>query len=120
MAPNRSAQTAPESNQMSLTSTEDSPQQPMAASVSSQGFGPVLRNRNFLYLWLGQVFSQIADKVYLVLMIALITSRFQATDQTVSGWVSAIMIAFTIPAVLYLVLWPVCLWIAGRSSRCWS
>ncbi|MDX2244656.1 MAG: MFS transporter [Leptolyngbyaceae cyanobacterium bins.302] len=66
-----------------------------------QGFLPVLKNRNFLTLWSGQVFSQLADKVYLVLMIALIASRFQAEDQTISGWVSSIMIAFTIPAVLF-------------------
>lgn len=64
------------------------------------GFGPVLKNRNFLTLWSGQVFSQLADKVYLVLMIALIATHFQASGQTISSWVSAIMIAFTIPAVL--------------------
>lgn len=67
----------------------------------SQGFLPVLRNRNFLALWSGQVFSQLADKVYLVLMIALIDSQFQTGGQTISGWVSAIMMAFTIPAVLF-------------------
>lgn len=66
-----------------------------------QGFLPVLRNQNFLALWSGQVFSQLADKVYLVLMIALIATHFQGEDQTISGWVSAIMIAFTIPAVLF-------------------
>jgi len=33
-------------------------------------------------------------------MIALISSRFQ-TSQSISGWVSAIMMAFTIPAVLF-------------------
>lgn len=66
-----------------------------------RGFLPVLKNRNFLVLWSGQVFSQLADKVYLVLMIALIANRFQAEDQTISGWVSSIMIAFTIPAVLF-------------------
>lgn len=66
-----------------------------------QGFLPVLKNRNFLILWSGQVFSQLADKVYLVLMIALIASRFQSGDQSISGWVSSIMIAFTIPAVLF-------------------
>jgi MFS family permease len=65
------------------------------------GFLPVLKNRNFLALWSGQVFSQLADKVYLVLTIALVASRFQAPDQTISRWVSAIMIAFTIPAVLF-------------------
>jgi predicted MFS family arabinose efflux permease len=67
----------------------------------NQGFVPVLNNRNFLVLWSGQVFSQLADKVYLVLTIAIIASRFQAQNQTVSGWVSAIMMAFTIPAVLF-------------------
>jgi len=65
------------------------------------GFAPVLKNRNFLALWSGQVFSQLADKVYLVLMIALIASRFQDTNQTISGWVSVLMIAFTVPAVLF-------------------
>ncbi|NJK73327.1 MAG: MFS transporter [Microcoleus sp. SU_5_6] len=65
------------------------------------GFLPVLKNRNFLALWSGQVFSQLADKVYLVLTIAIAASRFQAPDQTISRWVSAITIAFTIPAVLF-------------------
>jgi Transmembrane secretion effector len=45
--------------------------------------------------------SVLADKVYLVLMIMLIDNRFQAAGQTISGWVSSIMIAFTIPAVLF-------------------
>jgi MFS family permease len=66
-----------------------------------RGLLPVLRNLNFLKLWTGQVFSQLADKVYLVLMIALIASRFQSEDQTISGWVSSLMIAFTIPAILF-------------------
>ncbi|ESA36784.1 arabinose efflux permease family protein [Leptolyngbya sp. Heron Island J] len=65
------------------------------------GFWPVLQNRNFLTLWGGQVFSQLADKVYLVLMIAIIASQYEVPGQTISGWVSAVMIAFTIPAVLF-------------------
>lgn len=65
------------------------------------GILAVLKNRQFLVLWSGQVFSQLADKVYLVLMIALIASRFQAEGQPISGWVSSIMIAFTVPAVLF-------------------
>lgn len=65
------------------------------------GFGPVLKNRHFLALWSGQVFSQIADKVYLVMAIALVASQFQSENQSISGWVSAITIAFTIPAVLF-------------------
>ncbi|MEQ8385535.1 MAG: MFS transporter [Coleofasciculus sp. A1-SPW-01] len=71
------------------------------AEPSKQGFVPVLKNVNFLTLWSGQVFSQLADKIYLVLMIALIASHFQAAGTSISGWVSALMIAFTIPAVLF-------------------
>ena len=69
--------------------------------ILENGFVPVLKNRNFLALWSGQVFSQLADKVYLVLMVALLDSHFQNSTQTISTWVSAIMIAFTIPAVLF-------------------
>jgi MFS family permease len=79
------------------TSLEDN----VGLGEPERGFLPVLKNRNFLTLWSGQVFSQLADKVYLVLMIALIVNRFQGADQTISGWVSSVMIAFTIPAVLF-------------------
>lgn len=75
--------------------------EPEPPHEQERGFLPVLRNFNFLVLWSGQVFSQLADKVYLVLMIMLIDSQFQSPDQTISGWVSSIMIAFTIPAVLF-------------------
>ncbi|MBD2345230.1 MFS transporter [Anabaena subtropica FACHB-260] len=66
-----------------------------------QGFLAVFKNSNFLALWGGQVFCQLADKVYLVLMIALINTQFQGSNQSISGWVSALMMAFTIPAVLF-------------------
>lgn len=71
------------------------------SAAPKRGFMTVLKNRNFLTLWSGQVFSQLADKVYLVLMIAIIESQFQSANQSISGWVSAIMIASTIPAVLF-------------------
>ena len=79
--------------------TPSMPDQPPDPDES--GFWPVLKNRSFLVMWTGQIFSQLADKVYLVLMISLIASHFQSAGQTISGWVSAIMIAFTIPAVLF-------------------
>ncbi len=63
--------------------------------------GSVLTNPNFLFLWSGQIFSQIADKVYLVLIIAIISARFQQDGERISGWVSSVMVAFTIPAVLF-------------------
>ncbi len=71
------------------------------SETQSPGFLTVLKNRNFVTLWSGQIFSQLADKVYLVLMIAIIESQFQSENQSISGWVSAIMIANTIPAVLF-------------------
>ena len=74
---------------------------PEPPGEEERGFLPVLRNKNFLALWSGQLFSQLSDKVYLVLMIAIISTRFQQADQTISGWVSAIMMAFTIPAILF-------------------
>jgi MFS family permease len=72
-----------------------------SGNVQQKGFLPVLKNPNFLALWGGQVFCQLADKVYLVLMIALINSQFQSSEQSISAWVSALMMAFTIPAVLF-------------------
>lgn len=69
--------------------------------IDSQGFAPVFKNNRFLVLWSGQIFSQLADKIYLVLMIAIIASKFQLPEQPISQWVSPIMIAFTIPAVLF-------------------
>ena len=66
-----------------------------------EGLAAIFKNSNFLALWGGQVFSQLADKVYLVLTIAIVASNFQRSDQTISGWVSAIMITFSIPAILF-------------------
>jgi MFS family permease len=71
------------------------------AEVPQSGLFSVLKNRNFVTLWSGQIFSQLADKVYLVLMIAIIESQFQSENQSISGWVSAIMMANTIPAMLF-------------------
>ncbi|MFQ3612834.1 MAG: MFS transporter [Cyanobacteriota bacterium] len=65
-----------------------------------ENFFAVLRRRNFLLLWMGQVCSQLADKVLLVLLIGLISSQFQPQGASISGWVSAIMLAFTLPAML--------------------
>ncbi len=85
----------------SASPDHDSETDPTPPPDHGPGFGPVLRNRRFLVLWSGQIFSQLADKVYLVLMIALISSHFHANEDFISNWVSAVMIAFTIPAVLF-------------------
>ncbi len=69
-------------------------------SKPTAGLASLWLNRNFLVLWLAQVFSQIGDKVYLVLMIALVDQQFADRD-SITPWVSGIMVAFTIPAVLF-------------------
>ena len=81
-------------------STSDSKTE-IATVSDSQGFAPVFKNQQFLILWSGQIFSQLADKIYLVMMIAIVANQFQLPDQPISKWVSPIMIAFTIPAVLF-------------------
>jgi predicted MFS family arabinose efflux permease len=69
--------------------------------VENNGFVPVLQNNRFLILWGGQIFSQLADKVYLVLAIAIVANNFQLPEKPISLWVSPITIAFTIPAILF-------------------
>ena len=88
-------------NQADLPQNQLSTMKHSEESTSSQGFLPVLKNRSFLILWCGQIFSQLADKIYLVLMIAIIANRFQLPGQPIARWVSPVMIAFTIPAVLF-------------------
>jgi predicted MFS family arabinose efflux permease len=97
-----------EENQTESTNDRSSPEsmdrRPSRSSRSSsnQGFGPILRNSRFLTLWGGQVFSQLADKIYQVLMVAVLESHFTAPGESISGsLLSAIYIANTIPAVLF-------------------
>jgi MFS family permease len=88
-----------DTSHLPMTSSEPEPVTTPLEEV--RGLGAVLKNTNFLTLWSGQIFSQLADKVYLVLMIAIIETQFQAEGQTISGWVSAVMLASTIPAILF-------------------
>ena len=101
-----------EENNPTKSETSETPDSNSAISIKdwkqnsterhkSQGFLPVLQNTQFLILWGGQIFSQLADKIYLVLTIAIVASSFQITGQPISLWVSPITIAFTIPAVLF-------------------
>ncbi len=92
------SETITEDSLIDLKTKEDVSTQP---AIAPSGFTPVLNNKRFLILWSGQIFSQLADKIYLVLTIAIIASQFQLPNQPISQWVSPIMIAFTIPAVLF-------------------
>jgi MFS family permease len=51
-------------------------------------------------LWIGQVLSQLADKVFFVLLIALIKD-YGSTPDTENSLRSAVMIAATLPAILF-------------------
>lgn len=70
--------------------------EPLTALPRSS-FRAVLGNRSFMYLWLGQVFSQLADKVILVYLIVLLV----ATGNTANSDISRLTLVFTIPAVLF-------------------
>ncbi|MCY7367412.1 MAG: hypothetical protein LH474_04595, partial [Chamaesiphon sp.] len=50
------------------------PMIPAKTPTEASGFKALLTNRPFLFLWTGQIVSQIADKVLLVMSIALLTS----------------------------------------------
>jgi MFS family permease len=73
---------------------------PAKTPTEASGFKALLNNRPFLFLWTGQVLSQVADKVLLVMTIALLTSynipvRYAASSS------SYLMLASTIPAILF-------------------
>lgn len=85
----------------SISLNHENIEKELIENTAKKGFMGVLKNLSFLVLWLGQIFSQLADKIYLVLIIAIISNNFQAQGESISRWVSLVMIAFTIPAVLF-------------------
>lgn len=85
----------------SISLNQENISQESIKNITNKGFMGVLKNLSFVILWLGQIFSQLADKIYLVLIIAIISSNFQNQGESISRWVSLVMIAFTIPAVLF-------------------
>jgi MFS family permease len=73
---------------------------PAKTPTESSGYRALFQNRPFVLLWSGQVLSQIADKVLLVMLIALLDSynipaRFTASSS------SYLMVASTIPAIIF-------------------
>lgn len=86
------------------------PTDPSAASGS--GFRALFKNRSFMTLWSGQILSQIADKVFLVLLISLVVN-YRLPEVLVNSQMmknsaspdallnSIVMVANTLPAVLF-------------------
>jgi len=73
---------------------------PTEPPSSSKGFKALLKNRPFLALWSGQVLSQVADKVFFVLLIALLVN-YPPLPGFKNSMRSALMIAFTLPAIFF-------------------
>jgi predicted MFS family arabinose efflux permease len=73
---------------------------PSKKPTAPNGFGSLLRNRSFLWLWTGQILSQIADKILIVLAISLLPI-YQVPTASIGSFVSAISIANTLPAIFF-------------------
>ncbi len=71
-----------------------------AATPPQIGFLALLKNRSFLALWLGQLLSQIADKILLTLLIALL-AVYPRTAGTENSMRSVLLLTFTLPAILF-------------------
>ena len=66
----------------------------------SGGFRGLLHNRGFVNLWAGQIISQLADKIFFVLLIALVVD-YQPPRMLENFSRASVMIANTLPAVFF-------------------
>lgn len=73
---------------------------PAKTPTEASGFKALLKNRSFLFLWIGQVVSQIADKVLAVMSIALLTT-YNIPVKYAASSSSYVFVATTIPAILF-------------------
>lgn len=69
--------------------------------MAAQGFLGLFKNRAFITLWCGQALAQIADKVFFVLLIALLVEYQSEPDAPMNSMRSILMIAATLPAILF-------------------
>jgi MFS family permease len=73
---------------------------PAKTPTEASGFKALLKNRSFLFLWTGQILSQVADKVLIVMSTALLTS-YHVPVENAASYSSYLMVASTIPAILF-------------------
>jgi MFS family permease len=66
----------------------------------SSGFRALINNRGFVNLWVGQIISQLADKIFFVLLIALVVD-YQPPRVLENFSRASVMIANTLPAVFF-------------------
>ncbi len=73
--------------------------------IGRPGFRQIFANKQFMGLWLAQIFSQFSDRAVFVLFVAVLTAQQSITNSYTSGIGAAAMtsllyVTFTIPAVL--------------------
>jgi len=77
---------------------------PSRAESAESGYGSVLRNKQFMSLWVAQVFSQLADRAVFVLFVAVLTmvpeGKVAGHTMGAAQMTSLLYVAFTIPAVI--------------------
>jgi MFS family permease len=68
------------------------------------GYGPLFGNRQFMTLWIAQIFSQFADRAVFVLFVAVLTtakaSSHRLAHTGAAEMTSFLYVAFTIPAII--------------------
>ncbi len=74
---------------------------PTEPAAVNNGFSALLKNRGFMLLWIGELFSQLGDKIFFVLMVALLENYQPPTGLAQNSMYSILMLAFTLPAILF-------------------
>lgn len=74
---------------------------PTEPAAVNNGFSALLKNRGFMLLWIGQLLSQLGDKVFFVLMVALLENYQPPAGLAQNSMYSTLMLAFTLPAILF-------------------
>jgi predicted MFS family arabinose efflux permease len=74
---------------------------PTEPTAINNGFGALLKNRNFMLLWIGQLISQLADKILLILMIDLLEKKYLPASLSEGTGRFYLYMAFTLPAIFF-------------------
>ena len=74
---------------------------PTEPAAVNNGFSALLKNRGFMLLWIGQMLSQLGDKIFFVLMVALLENYQPPAGLAQNSMYSILMLAFTLPAILF-------------------
>ena len=73
---------------------------PTKTPIEANGFNSIFKNSSFLLLWAAQIFSQVADKVLLILLIALLPD-YAPIPGLKGSMYSLLLEAFTLPAIFF-------------------